>query len=335
MAKQKTTAGVSNNPGACIAVRPARRMPEMHEEVIAGLTATPRVIQPKYFYDDYGSRLFDRICGTKEYYLTRTEEDLLVSHGNDIIATSRPAQILELGSGISRKIRLLLDACVRQNHICEYAPFDVCKEMVDLATNRLASDYSWLMIKPLLGDYHAGLGNLPRVHGVRLLAFLGSSIGNFTADAGRDFIRDIRLSLQPGDFFLLGADRVKSPEILHAAYNDAGGITAAFNLNILRVMNQSIDADFNPENFLHEAFFNAGLGQIEMFLISKQAQKIRLGRTGTVIRLTAGEKILTEISRKYELPELESILEDNGFRLLCHYHPDNHWYSLLLAQASE
>jgi len=304
----------------------------MLEEVLAGLTAKPRAIPPKYFYDDHGSLLFDRICGTKEYYLTRTETALLISHGTDIIATARPAQILELGSGISHKIRLLLDACSKLSHTCEYAPFDVCAEMVDLATNRLASDYAWLTIKPLLGDYHAGLGNLPEAGGVRLLAFLGSSIGNFTAAAGREFVRDIRHYLQPGDFFLLGADRVKSAEILHAAYNDADGITAEFNLNILRVVNRSIQANFDPGNFSHSAVYNEDLGQIEMYLIAKQDQEIQLGKTGTSIRLVAGERILTEISRKYEVAELMSMLDDNGFNLVRHYQPDNHWYSLLLAQ---
>ncbi|MBF8269414.1 MAG: Dimethylhistidine N-methyltransferase [Gammaproteobacteria bacterium] len=307
-------------------------MPGMLEEVLAGLTATTRAIPPKYFYDDHGSLLFDRICSTQEYYLTRTETDLLISHGTDIIATTRPAQILELGSGISHKVRLLLDACGKLSHTCEYAPFDVCEEMVDLATNRLAADYPWLSITPLLGDYHAGLGNLPKTGGVRLLAFLGSSIGNFTAAAGREFVRDIRLSLQPGDFFLLGADRVKSAAILHAAYNDADGITAEFNLNILRVLNSTIQANFDLDNFSHSAVYNADLGQIEMYLIAKQEQKVQLGKAGISIRLAAGERILTEISRKYGVVELESMFIDNDFKLVRHYQPDNQWYSLLLAQ---
>jgi L-histidine N-alpha-methyltransferase len=315
-----------------IRIRPVRRIPDPVAEIAAGLQAPPRAIPPKYFYDDRGSRLFDRICNTREYYLTRTEEALLVEHGADIIASSRPAQILELGSGISRKVRLLLDACVKLSHACEYAPFDVCEEMVELATDRLAADYPWLTIQPLIGDYHAGLGNLPTAHGTRLLAFLGSSIGNFTAEAGREFIREIRHALRPGDFFLLGADRVKPVPVLNAAYNDADDITAAFNLNLLNVVNRSLHADFDPGQFSHFACYNETLNQIEMYLVSRRDQEIRLGKTGTVIKLAKGERILTEISRKYSAEDLESMLAECGFSLRRHYAPDNGWYSLLLAQ---
>jgi len=307
----------------------------MLAEVTAALTAIPRAIPPKYFYDDRGSRLFDRICGTTEYYLTRTETALLSEHAVDIMAACLPAQVLELGSGISRKVRLLLDACASLKHVCEYAPFDVCEEMVDLATHRLAADFPWLSIKPLLGDYHAGLSNIPAAGGVRLLAFLGSSIGNFTSAAGREFVHDIRMSLRHGDFFLLGADRVKPVEILNAAYNDASGITAEFNLNILRVVNRELDANFQPDNFSHEAFYNATLGQIEMYLIADCAQEVYLGKTGTVLKLVTGERILTEISRKYTIDELESMLRDNGFYIARHYQPANQWYSLLLAEARD
>ena len=325
---------VNSDPSAaCTRIEPCKQVPGMVEDVLTGLLDSPRKLSPKYFYDDHGSQLFDRICTTREYYLTRTEEALLTAYGSDIINETRPDQILELGSGVSHKIRTLLDACEKYSHSCEYAPFDVCEEVVTLATKRLAVDYHWLDINPMTGDYHAGLGNLPTTEGVRLMAFLGSTIGNFTPEECREFIREIRQCLQPGDFFLLGADRIKDPAVLNAAYNDAGGITAEFNLNLLRVVNREINADFDLDNFSHYAFFNEEKGQIEMYLVSGKDQEIRLGDSGVVISFAAGERILTEISRKYTAGELESMLSDYGFTIIRHYQPANQYFSLLLASA--
>ena len=276
--------------------------------------------------------MFDRICRTDEYYLSRTEEALLNTHSSDILSATMPDQILELGSGVSRKIRWLLDACEEFSHYCEYAPFDVCEEMVMMATKKLAGDYNWLDINPLVGDYHAGLGNLPKTEGVRLIAFLGSTIGNFTVEECSEFICEIKQCLQPGDFFLLGADLVKEPAVLNAAYNDAEGVTAEFNLNLLRVMNREINANFDLENFTHHAVFNEDAGRIEMYLISTKDQEVRLGSDDTLIRLASGERILTEISRKFNGNELETMLGDHGFKTIRHYQPANRYYSLLLAR---
>lgn len=333
MEKAAIKYGGSDPSASCTRIEPYKQVPDMVDDVLAGLLDPPRKLSPKYFYDDYGSQLFDRICNTPEYYLTRTEEALLTDHATEIITETMPGQILELGSGVSHKIRVLLDACEEFSHSCEYAPFDVCEEVVAMATKRLAVDYHWLDINPMIGDYHAGLGNLPESEGVRLIAFLGSTVGNFTEVECSEFIREIRGCLQPGDFFLLGADRVKDAAILNAAYNDADGITAEFNLNLLRVVNREINADFDLNNFSHYAFFNEEKGQIEMYLVSGKDQEIRLGDSGAVIRLTAGEQILTEISRKYTEEELESMLTEHGFNIIRHYQPVNRYFSLLLARA--
>lgn len=331
--KSQTTPRTHNFPVSCIRIRPDRQIPDVIEDVLAGLLVPPRRLSPKYFYDDHGSLLFDRICRTDEYYLTRTEEALLAAHSKDIIGETMPDQILELGSGVSHKIRLLFNACSDLSHTCEYAPFDVCEEVVEQATERLATDYHWLDIKPLIGDYHAGLAHLPGTAGTRLIAFLGSTIGNFTAQQCSEFIMDIKKCLQPGDYFLLGADRIKDPAVLNAAYNDSEGLTAEFNLNMLQVINREINADFNLNNFSHYACFNADLGQMEMYLVSTTEQQVTLGGNGTVLSLAAGERILTEISRKFNTQELESMLVEQGFSIIQHFQPDNCYYSLLLSKA--
>lgn len=322
------------NMGPIVRIQPVRQIPDMIEDISMGLLEPPRTLPPKYFYDDRGSLLFDRICKTKEYYPTRTEEALLTRYGAEIIAKTLPAQILELGSGISHKIRRLFDACREHSHICEYAPFDVCEEIVHLAINKLASEYHWLNLNPMIGDYHAGLGNLPKTNGVRMMVFLGSTIGNFTEVECRDFIKEINQCLQSGDYFLVGADRIKDTEILNAAYNDADGITAEFNLNILRVINREIDANFDLNNFSHYAFYNEDLNQIEMYLTSLLDQEIHLGKIDSRITLASGERILTEISRKFKSGQLESLLEENSFHIVRHYEPDNQYFSLILAQVN-
>lgn len=331
--KSQPTPRTRHFPVPCTRIRPDRQILAVTEEVLDGLLVPPRRLSPKYFYDDHGSMLFDRICRTEEYYLTRTEEALLAQHSQDIIKETMPDQILELGSGVSHKIRLLFNACSEFSHTCEYAPFDVCEEVVEQATEQLAADYHWLEIKPLIGDYHAGLANLPGAAGTRLIAFLGSTIGNFTAQQCSEFIMDVKRCLQPGDYFLLGADRIKDPVVLNAAYNDADGLTAEFNLNILRVLNRELNADFDLNNFSHDACFNEELGQMEMYLVSTTEQEVRLGGNGVKFSLAAGERILTEISRKFHARELESMLEEHNFSIIRHFQPENRYYSLLLGKA--
>ena len=316
----------------CLQVQPTRRIPDILDDVRDGLLHPPRSLPPKYFYDEYGSWLFDRICETKEYYPTRTEDALLSQYSSEIISQTLPVQIVELGSGTSRKTRRLLDACETHAHTCSYAPFDVCGEMVHQVSVELSHKYHWLEMEPLVGDYHAGLGNLPVSSGITLFVFLGSTIGNFTPDEARDFFDEIRTCMHPGDYLLLGADRVKDERVLNAAYNDVDGLTKCFNLNVLNVLNREVDANFNAGNFSHLAFFNLDLNQIEMYLVSEIDQIISFRKLGSSISLSKGERILTEISRKFTHQELESMITGSGMDIIRHYEPENKYFSLVLSQ---
>ena len=316
----------------CIWVAPARQVPGLADDARKGLVEPPRSLPPKYFYDERGAELFNRICETPEYYLTRTEDALLRQCGAEIIALTCPDYLIELGSGSSRKTANLFDACERQGHTCIYSPFDICEPALVEAAGKLQHDYKWLDVRPLLGDYHAGLDHLPDFTGVKLFLFLGSTIGNFTPGEGRAFIGDIRQRMEPGDFLLLGADRVKDPAVLNAAYNDAQGITALFNLNVLRVLNRELAANFRAGNFAHLAVYNNESNRIEMYLVSRSDQAITLGGLDAGFTLECGERILTELSYKFYFDELETLLEDSGLEIIRHFEPDNRYFSLVLAQ---
>jgi L-histidine N-alpha-methyltransferase len=307
-------------------------MPGLIEDVESGLFTRPRRLPPKYFYDDYGSQLFDQICSTPEYYVTRTEDALLVERAAAIIDMTRPSEILELGSGTSTKTRRLLDACEGAELHSDYAPFDVCKEMLVAASESLSADYRWLNVHPLLGDYHAGLAHLPRISGPRLYVFLGSTIGNFEGDSAQQFLAELADIMGPRDWLLLGADRVKDSDVLRSAYNDAAGVTAEFNRNVLRVLNRELDADFDVEAFRHEAVWQADRKHIEMRLVSDRRQSVSFGRLDRTLALGAGEAIRTEISRKFTRDDLTTLFESVGLQVEAHFEPANQYFSLLLAR---
>lgn len=319
-------------PVSCVHVAPTRRVPDLLEDVSNGLLEPPRSLPPKYFYDDTGSELFESICSTREYYPTRTEDTLLRTYSESIIAATRPGRILELGSGSSRKTRRLFDACETLGHTCSYSPFDVCEPALEQAAAELNETYPWLEITTLVGDYHAGLGNLPSVSGASLFIFLGSTLGNFTREQAAGFIREVRDRMGSGDHFLLGADRLKDPQIIKAAYNDSDGFTARFNLNVLRVLNRELDADFEPVRFSHMAVFNEQESRIEMYLESDRDQTIRLNGMGRLLHLEKQERILTEYSHKFRYEELEQLLIENGLDIIRHDQPDNKYFSLILAR---
>jgi len=316
---------------SCIPVSPARHVPDLEADVRAGLLDPPRSLPPKYFYDAHGAELFERICETREYYPTRTEDQLLARHATDIITSTRPDQIVELGSGSSRKTRRLFDACVKCGHRLMYAPFDVCEPMLEQAAAELAEEYPWLDVQPLSGDYNAGLKHFPPASGRRLFVFLGGTLGNFPPDEAREFIKEIAGSMRAGDALLVGVDRIKDPDVLHAAYNDGGGVTAEFNLNVLRVLNRELNANFDINRFEHEAVFNPELGRIEMYLTTECGQEVRIGRIDATINIAPGERILTELSYKFATGELEDLLGSGGFQINRHFQPPNKYFSLALA----
>lgn len=319
---------------ACTEIPPTRHVPDLREDVRSGLLEPPRSLPPKYFYDDLGARLFERICETDEYYPTRTEDALLALHAEEIIGASRPAQILEFGSGSSKKTRRLFAACESLAIMCRYLPFDVCEPALLEAAMLLQSEYDWLDVQPLLGDYHAGLDNLPTTDGVDLYVFLGGTIGNFEPSEAENFVEEVRACMDNGDYFLLGADRIKGSPVLDAAYNDEQGITAAFNLNLLNVLNRHLRANFDPDDFYHKAVFDEARSRIEMYLVSHRNQNIDLIGLDETLALQSGEHILTEVSYKFEKPQLEKLLTQRSFTIVRHFEPDNEYFSLLLARAT-
>ncbi|MGI8739920.1 MAG: L-histidine N(alpha)-methyltransferase [Gammaproteobacteria bacterium] len=315
----------------CQHVPPERSLPSLAEDTRAGLLTPPRSLSPKYFYDSYGSELFDQICVTPEYYVTRTEDALLAAQGGDIIDLARPEHIVELGSGASRKTHHLLEACEARDMRCTYWPYDVCESILIEAGQRLMGAYRWLDVNALVGDYHAGFKHLPDPEGRRLFAFLGSTIGNFDRPQAIALLSELRAKMRDGDSLLLGADRVKDKSVLLAAYNDAAGVTAAFNLNVLRVLNRELDADFELEHFDHQARYNEDARQMEMYLIAGREQTATLRAIDTELSLGAGERILTEISRKFTVEDLTQLLHEAGFQPGGHYEPLNEYFSLMLA----
>lgn len=319
-------------PIVCEAVAATRAVPSLWEDVAHGLFSTPRRLPAKYFYDERGSQLFDQICNVPEYYPTRTENALLAEVSADIIARARPASIIELGSGMSRKTHHLLDACAELDCFARYVPFDVCDEVLLLSGERLMHEFPWLTVQPLRGDYGAGLAHLPRRAERNLIAFLGGTIGNFTAGESHAFLSELRAFMGPDDRLLLGADRVKRPEVLHAAYNDFAGVTAEFNRNVLRVINRELGADFDVERFAHYAFFNPLESQIEMHLVAMGAQRVRFAVNDAVLELKEGDSIQTEISRKFTRASLEAMVCGAGFAIEQHYESRAPAFSLVLAR---
>ncbi len=328
----QTNYGTQQTDIACTTIMPTQIIPDMVDDVRASLLQPPRSLSPKYFYDERGSELFEQICSTPEYYPTRTEHHLLSKHAVAIIKQTNPDQILELGSGYSTKTRRLFDACQETAQHCIYAPLDVCEEALIDAAQKLAEEYKWLKLKPLLGDYHGGLGNLPVTQGAHLFVFLGSTIGNFGQTThARDFIKEVYNAMGSRDHLLIGVDRVKKDHILEAAYNDAQGVTAAFNLNVLHVLNRALNANFNADEFTHSAIFNADKERIEMRLTADSEQKIHIDDLGASIHFDKGDDILTEVSQKYTYSGIEKMLTAAGFSITNHYEDENAYFSLVLA----
>jgi L-histidine N-alpha-methyltransferase len=311
-------------------ITPTRPLSDIVEDARQNLLAKPSAMPPKYFYDQRGSELFDAICDTREYYPTRTEEALLRRHAQEIIHTATPQHIIEFGSGTSRKTRHLLDAC--DNIDTVYWPFDVCEAMLKQTGEQLVCEYEWLDVNILVGDYLGGLQGLPVQEGACLYLFLGGTIGNFTASEASWFLNELSIVMKPDDYLLLGADRIKDSDVLHAAYNDKQGITADFNLNLLKVLNRELEADFNPDQFEHKAEFNADAGQIEMYLESSCNQSIEIARLDAALHLQQGERILTEISRKFTQLGLEELLAGANLLIENHLQPANGYFSLVLAR---
>ncbi len=283
--------------------------PSFLDDVLAGLSARPKALSPKYFYDRRGSALFERICTQPEYYLTRTEEQILAAAAAEIAELAGPESLLvELGSGASRKVRLLLEAM----QPARYLGVDISREFLLESTRRLAADYPWLEVHAVWADFSRRLSLPQGVSGGRAVAFFpGSSIGNFEPVAAEAFLAGLHRLLPTGSGLLIGVDLIKDRDILDAAYNDAAGVTADFNLNLLKRLRDELGAELDPAGFRHLAFYHEAMSRIEMHLESLRDQTIRVG--GQDFSLTAGETLHTENSCKYSVDGFQALAQRAGF----------------------
>lgn len=278
------------------------------DDVHAGLLASPRSIPPKWFYDARGSELFEEITLLPEYYPTRREREILDACAPELAALARPDTIIELGSGMSAKTTLLLDALAPRRFVA----FDVCHDAIVTGATMLAARYPTIEISGVVGDFERHLGAIPRGE-QRLVAFLGSTIGNLDPAQRAAFLTHLAEQLEPGEQVLLGADLVKEIGRLEAAYNDAQAVTAAFNLNLLDRMNRELGANFAPDRFSHVARWNAAHERIEIWLRSETEQHVTIPAAATEVRFGRGEKLHTEISTKFRRDRLGDELSTAGF----------------------
>jgi L-histidine Nalpha-methyltransferase len=306
-------------------------------EVIAGLSLQPKTLPAKYFYDERGSLLFDQICQLLEYYPARTERAILQQFASVIAHITGPCAIAELGSGSATKTRLLLDAYQSAGYAMHYTPIDVSTTALIASSTQLLVDYPTLSIQGVVSTFEPAIARLsslplPASLSKRLLCFFGSTIGNLSPSACSALLSQIKTVLQAGDFFLIGIDLQKDISILETAYNDSQGITAAFNLNLLDHLNQRWQGDFDANHFSHVAFYNPEKCQIEMHLESLIAQSVRLKSLNHAVHFAAGDRLLTEISRKFEIPSFRKILHDHNLPVSQVFVDSNDWYALLLCQ---
>ncbi|MFJ6071493.1 L-histidine N(alpha)-methyltransferase [Streptomyces sp. NPDC093065] len=305
--------------------RLTRTLPEdatdsaLRADVLAGLTSTPKWLPPKWFYDARGSELFEAITALAEYYPTRAEREILVDRAGEIAAATGARTLVELGSGSSEKTRVLLDALTERTGLRAYVPVDVSGSALTRAGQALVAERPGLQVHALIADFTGGL-TLPDTPGPRLVAFLGGTIGNLLPGERAAFLASVRALLSPGDALLLGTDLVKDEGVLVRAYDDAAGVTAEFNKNVLAVMNRELEADFVPAAFEHVALWNAEREWIEMRLRSRTAQTVKVQALDLAVDFAAGEELRTEVSAKFRREGVRSELDAAGLDLA-------HWWT--------
>jgi len=286
------------------------------DDVLDGLTRPLKELPPKHFYDRAGAALFDRICDLPEYYPTRAERAILAARAGDLAARTQAAELVELGAGTAAKSRLLLSALAAEGTLRRYVPVDVTEGLVREVALALVAEFPGLAVHGIVGDFERHLAHIPAALGPRLVAFLGGTIGNFTPGSRRRFLRSIARTMGPKDHLLLGTDLVKDPAVIEAAYDDLAGVTAAFNRNVLRVINRELAADFEPERFDHVAFFDREHEWVEMRLRAQQRMTVHVAGVGLDVEFAPREELRTEISAKFTLPRLEADLAAAGLELV-------------------
>jgi len=302
-------------------------------DVLDGLTRPFKELPPKHFYDSRGSELFERICEQPEYYPTRAERSILESRATEIVSATGAGELVELGSGAADKARILLEAMAGAGTLNRYVPLDVSEVVVRDAATQLVDEHPELRVHGVIGDFERHLDRVPPpIDGVpRIVALLGGTVGNFPPGTRRRLLRSVGAMLGPDDRLLLGTDLVKDPKVIEAAYDDAVGVTAEFNRNVLHVVNRELDADFTPELFDHVAFFDRRHEWIEMRLRSQRACSVLIGDLGLRVDFAAGEEMRTEISAKFTRKRIEADYDAAGLVLDRWYTDEHERYALSLA----
>ena len=301
------TLSLSNHLAADSAYHALRR------DVFDGLQSTPKSLPPKWFYDSVGSELFDQITRLPEYYPTRAEAEILQARSVDIASASEADTLVELGSGTSEKTRMLLDALHGRGSLHRFVPFDVDASILSSTGSAIQQEYPNIEIKAVCGDFEEHLAEIP-TGGLRLFVFLGSTIGNLTTEPRAEFLATLSGVMRPGDSLLLGTDLVKDTGRLVRAYDDAAGVTARFNRNVLAVINRELDADFDVEAYQHVARWNTEEERIEMWLRAQGRQRVRIGALELTVDFAAGEEMLTEVSCKFRPDWVSAELAAAGLR---------------------
>lgn len=302
-------------------------------DVLQGLSSEPKRLPPKLFYDAEGSRLFEQITETAEYYPTRIERGILEKHAGEIVeAAGGNLTLVELGAGSASKTRVLISALLRRQLRLEFHPVDVSPTALKDALASLNGDFPRLRVRPIVADYSQSVPELTQISGRRLVLFIGSTIGNFEPDEALAFLRRVGRSLRPGDALLIGFDMVKDAHILRNAYNDADGVTARFNKNLLARINRELGSDFDLDEFQHVAFWNRRMSRIEMHLESRVDQVVRIPDLDRSFQFSFGERIHTENSYKFTPASIKRLLRQCGLNLKHRWTDSNEWFSVVLAR---
>jgi L-histidine Nalpha-methyltransferase len=304
------------------------------EDVLDGLTRPFKELPPKHFYDARGAELFDQICELPEYYPTRAERAILEQSAEELAELTGAVELVELGSGTAAKTRVLLDALDAAGTLRRYIPVDVTESMVRDCAEELTSEYPGLRVHGVIGDFERHLDQVPPAVGPRIVAFLGGTIGNFPPGSRRRFLRKIARLLGPDDHLLMGTDLVKDPRVLEAAYDDAQGVTAEFNLNVLQVLNRELGADFDPDDFEHVALFDHEHEWIEMRLRARREHTTVVRGLDLPVHFDAGEELRTEISAKFTPERLQGDLSAAGLELVRWLTDPDELFALTLSRTA-
>jgi L-histidine Nalpha-methyltransferase len=301
-------------------------------DVREGLTAVSKRLSCRFFYDEKGSKLFEAICDLPEYYLTRAEREILVDHAEAIAALlPKNVTVVELGSGSGIKTQVLIEALLSQQMSLLYMPVDISSSALEDSAKVFLDRFSNLDIVGVSAEYQRGLMEVRKtIKGPKLILWLGSSVGNFTRLDATQFLRDVRASMRSGDQLLMGVDLRKDRAILEAAYNDAQGVSAQFNLNLLTRINRELGGHFNLDAFQHKAVYDTDRGCVEIYLVSRCKQVVKIDDLGLDVSFEDGEMVFTEPAYKYSLAEIDHLAEDSGFKILHQWFDGKKQFSLNL-----